>query len=85
VSGAKGRLAIFRSSHNLRVSSGICFNGVFTFNLRIIIMPEITITIKDDNEVSSNNFTDYQDAINFLDAYWNEEIDEKHKQVMSEK
>ena len=31
-------------------------------------MPEIKITIKEDNEVSDNNFSEYWEAIDFLKA-----------------
>ena len=50
-------------------------------------MLEIKITIiseKDGQETTKDVFTDYRDAIDFLDAMENKEMDKNHAYVMSE-
>ena len=50
-----------------------------------ILKMEIKITIKkEDNETTTDSFTTYQDAINYLNASEDEEMDKSHAHVMSE-
>jgi len=49
-------------------------------------MPEIKITIKKDETTidADKKFDTYQDAINYLDAIENDEMDKNHAHVMNE-